>query len=321
MGFLGVEIFFVLSGYLIGGILLKEFSPGRKPTNSSLFTFWKRRWFRTLPNYYLFLVLNVVTWRWVGGEWPWESRNFFWFGQSLLSPHPIFFNVAWSLAVEEWFYLLFPLMLWLIVRAGASRDLAFGLSVTIFLVVPLALRWFVPSDGWDAGVRKVTFLRLDAIMFGIGLAYLKRNAPAGWRILKMAWPLGIIGVLAICGYLVKKPELTVASFFDRTLLLSVTPLSVALLFPRVLDMPSPVHRLAHPIRQISLWSYSMYLSHDWLGLLATGCFLAAGWSIHGMNAVLLSFLNLSGTLLVSALLYKYYEKPVMDLRDRAGVGS
>src|SRR5262245_16100295 len=66
LGHLGVELFFVLSGFLIGSILARQaeevqFSVGR---------FWARRWLRTLPNYYLFLAINIVLARWTEGTWP-----------------------------------------------------------------------------------------------------------------------------------------------------------------------------------------------------------------------------------------------------------
>src|SRR5262245_39179853 len=57
-GFLGVELFFVLSGFLIGGIILRTFP--EVPRLPTLGHFWIRRWFRTLPNYYLFLALNAL---------------------------------------------------------------------------------------------------------------------------------------------------------------------------------------------------------------------------------------------------------------------
>ncbi len=56
----GVDLFFVLSGFLIGTILLKEISTSKSFTFSQLTNFWKRRWFRTLPNYYLILLVNVI---------------------------------------------------------------------------------------------------------------------------------------------------------------------------------------------------------------------------------------------------------------------
>ena len=53
-----VDIFFVLSGFLIGGLLLKELNKSEKFKPSDLVQFWKRRWYRTLPNYYFILLLN-----------------------------------------------------------------------------------------------------------------------------------------------------------------------------------------------------------------------------------------------------------------------
>src|SRR6476620_5473362 len=55
----GVQLFFVLSGFLIGGILLKEVTQ-KKFNSKSLINFWKRRWLRTLPNYYLFLIIFII---------------------------------------------------------------------------------------------------------------------------------------------------------------------------------------------------------------------------------------------------------------------
>ena len=60
VGYLGVELFFVLSGYLIGSILIKLFSDNKKPIFKEIKQFWIRRWLRTLPNYYFVLLIKQV---------------------------------------------------------------------------------------------------------------------------------------------------------------------------------------------------------------------------------------------------------------------
>ena len=226
----GVELFFVLSGFLIGSILLKIFNAPDFQFHS-LLNFFKKRWLRTLPNYYLFLLLNLGAARWSDGNWPASGWNFFWFGQGLLTEHPKFFTVAWSLAVEEWFYLTFPLLLWMTLKAFRNREIAFWLSVAVFLFVPLAFRGWMTGRDWDDGLRKVAVLRLDAIMFGVILAYLRERRPARWHSLCSAWPLGIMGTAGLMIYLMAGHEMTVGSTFDRVFFFSATSLSLALLFP------------------------------------------------------------------------------------------
>src|SRR5579883_268892 len=83
LAFLGVELFFVLSGFLIGGILIAEFRDG----TFRLRQFWLRRWLRTLPNYFLFLALNIVLYRAMNGAWP-QFGLFLVFLQNFAWPHP-----------------------------------------------------------------------------------------------------------------------------------------------------------------------------------------------------------------------------------------
>src|SRR4051812_30333605 len=66
--FFGVDLFFVLSGFLIGGIVIRELENDRLNASAGLLTFWKRRWFRTLPNYYLFLLVNVALALWMSTD-------------------------------------------------------------------------------------------------------------------------------------------------------------------------------------------------------------------------------------------------------------
>ncbi|HKK11365.1 MAG TPA: acyltransferase, partial [Flavobacteriaceae bacterium] len=111
LGAIGVDLFFVLSGYLIGGILLNQVEKNR--TNfRDLFWFWKRRWFRTLPNYYLILLINITIVLIAGENLPNKLLLYFPFLQNFLGSHPDFFTEAWSLSIEEYSYLILPLSLY-----------------------------------------------------------------------------------------------------------------------------------------------------------------------------------------------------------------
>ena len=137
-GFGGVEMFFVLSGYLIGSILLRKIAASPQFDGGGLRRFWVRRWFRTLPLYYLVLGINFIWTAHKTGESVIDGR-YFYFWQGMAGDLPDFFVESWSLAVEEWFYLLFPLLLWGMARLTGNLQgkkiigvtLIFGLAVVI----------------------------------------------------------------------------------------------------------------------------------------------------------------------------------------------
>lgn len=114
----GVSLFFVLSGFLIGTILIKNFLKyGISLT--TLLNFWKRRWFRTLPNYYL-VILFVLTFNCFYKNIDISfadvlrrvtfTQNFYLLDENYYKKFP----EGWSLAIEEWFYLLIPSCLFII---------------------------------------------------------------------------------------------------------------------------------------------------------------------------------------------------------------
>jgi peptidoglycan/LPS O-acetylase OafA/YrhL len=160
----GVSVFFVLSGFLIGRILLKTLSKGTFSCND-LFNFWIRRWVRTVPNYYFVLCLIVVlTILFQEDNLKNLSFEYFIFSQNLFCSHPYFYPEAWSLTIEEWFYLLFPAFVALSIYSTRNIKWSFLLIMVLFFVIPLLMRiiYFESSigiDNLDANFRKIVFFR------------------------------------------------------------------------------------------------------------------------------------------------------------------
>src|SRR3954470_1290301 len=160
-GALGVEIFFVLSGYLIGGILLGAIKAnGNVVTPGLIGNFWYRRWMRTIPNYLLFLAVYALIER--PGFGVRRYAAYLLFAQNLRRPMPNFFIVSWSLTVEEWFYITLPVLIFVLYRVtGRQVRGAFLGAVAVLLLTPLAVRLYLaPGRQWDLWARKVVVMRL-----------------------------------------------------------------------------------------------------------------------------------------------------------------
>jgi peptidoglycan/LPS O-acetylase OafA/YrhL len=176
IGLFGVDLFFCLSGFLIGRILFAESTNWPIGHESGLFNFWYRRWMRTLPLYFFYLFVSLK-YDWRGETTLYAQRAYLLFAQNLMWPMPDFFHLAWSLAVEEWFYLMFPLVLLFIIGLGQHNRRAAVITIGIFILVPFLFRAYLPShivglNGINEGLRHVVVFRLDAIGFGMLMAYL-----------------------------------------------------------------------------------------------------------------------------------------------------
>ncbi len=185
----GVSIFFVLSGFLIGRIIIKNLL-SEDLSFSQLRSFWIRRWFRTLPNYFLVLiVLTFIAFFEAKDIRVSEHGSYFVFLQNFAYPHPAFFPEAWSLSVEEWFYLLFPLLLFGLIKLGMMKPINgfLWLAILVFLLCHLyryqqLQQYNVNSfELWDDHLRKQVASRLDSIMVGVMAAWFALKRSKFWK--------------------------------------------------------------------------------------------------------------------------------------------
>ncbi len=322
IGFIdGVELFFVLSGFLIGGILIKLFQNTKPLGVKTLWNFWIRRWFRTLPNYYLILLINIlfVYYGVIVEDFSRFDWKYFLFVQNFYQPAYGFFWESWSLSIEEWFYLLFPIILasiYLITkRLKVPKKRVFLYAISIFLLAPFLLRFFIASkfelDEFWLGVKvhKVVIYRLDGIALGLLAAYIKYWHPNFWfKSRNISFVLGIILSYSII-YSSWEPNAFSTKVFN-TILQSI---GCFLLLPKFDSIKSAPPVITKVVTHISLISYSMYL----INLALVSEVIRDNFPPHDSATAWATYL-LYWTLVVviSTLLYKYYEKPIMDLRDR-----
>jgi peptidoglycan/LPS O-acetylase OafA/YrhL len=326
LGLLGVELFFVLSGFLIGSILIREYMRSTVYNVQSIKTFWIKRWSRTLPNYYFILGLNILLFSRTAFDW-----HFLFFTQNLSTPHPVFFPEAWSLAVEEWFYLTLPLVLLLMTRLlkGVAKQRILKTTCLVYLAIFTTIRIinaYHPSFGdlgQDAGIRKIIVFRLDAIIYGVIIAYFNYFHAALLKQSKVKNTLFFIGisstfVLVVLSYWGYDPRLNyynnspIFRFLSDAFLYSLLPMSLSFVLPFALFMNAPpvyLSRLNKAITHISLISYSMYLIHYSLVL---AFFQKLHTSSMG-SAFALYCAYWCITISVSTVIYYFYEKPTIHL--------
>ena len=311
-GWMGVDLFFVLSGYLIGSQWLKPLSEGRP---AAFGRFYARRLMRTVPAYLAVLGIYFA-WpsaREAAGIQPlWQfltyTVNFLIDYQQNQA-----FSHVWSLCVEEHFYLVFPLLAWWLVRRGsANAVVAAGLFVLFGGMALRAWLWLHMGDRpFVEVIYYPTWNRLDGLLAGVVLATLQIYRPAFWNSLQSKANLLLLAGLAVTGA-------AIAVFQDRAgLLASVIgyPLlswGLALVVAACVSPACLLSRRLPGAGWLALISYSLYLSHK-LVFHAVQGWLATHPQVHGVAAFAL---YAAFTLAGGALLHYTVEGPFLRLRDR-----
>jgi peptidoglycan/LPS O-acetylase OafA/YrhL len=184
-GWIGVDLFFVLSGYLIGGQLLAPLSRGQR---INLARFFARRALRIMPAYFVILAIYIFlpSWREYPEMYPWWK--FLLSIQNIGLHGGTAFSHAWSLAVEDQFYLTLPLILLFVNRWPRAAIIL----PCVILIGGILLRTFLayqhPSAesgvafrDYQAWIYYPTWTRLDPLVFGVALAAIEKFRPQSWK--------------------------------------------------------------------------------------------------------------------------------------------
>lgn len=319
----GVTLFFVLSGFLIGGILIRSFEAGI--TSSGLLRFWRHRWLRTLPAYYCILFLLILHRIYANSaEGPGQYLRYIFFVQNIDDGNLYFFGESWSLSVEEWFYLLTPLFIWLSVRLTKMEiKTTFLFWICFILLASLLLREmrianlsFPSYDHWSNAIRKPIIMRMDSIMIGVAGAWVFHYYPLVWKKYTRLYVAGLLMIgLCTLSYIVY--GFNRVTIHARLLLESFGTL---LLLPFLSQLKTGRGYVFRILTFISLISYSMYLVNfspfnEWvlprlpkIGIVLDGNSLS--------DSLLLILIFLVWTFSAALLLHRLVERPFMHMRKR-----
>lgn len=322
-GFWGVELFFVLSGFLIGSILYTIFV-NENFTLKAVFHFLKRRWFRTLPNYYLVLLLNILIAYFLGFSIE-NIGSYFLFLQNFASKSPAFFPESWSLSIEEFTYLLLPFSLFFVGLSKVKNKSKVFLFVVVALILVFWLNKFYYHSKhtisnlleWNLNLKSVLIYRIDAILMGVLAAWISLNFSEFWKKSKTIFAFIGFGILFFLMFGILPLDLTIEqnSFFWNVLYLPITSITFAFLLPFFSNWKTFTNPILYPIELISKISYSIYLLHYSIILLLLKTYFDTSQMLD-FERHLFTLVYLFITFLSSYLLYRFYEKPIMNWRDK-----
>jgi peptidoglycan/LPS O-acetylase OafA/YrhL len=314
IGQTGVDLFFVLSGFLITGILFDT-----KHAQHYFRNFYGRRTLRIFPLYYGVLVMGLIVIPRILGTgpaalgihplWLWTYTTNL---PMALGAETTWFGHFWTLAIEEQFYLVWPA----VVLAFERRTL---MHVCAGCVVAAALFRLIAES---AGISSFsfTFCRMDSLTLGAWLALAARG-PRGVR----GWQTPA-RVVFLASVVLLAPLYVVASGSGAPWLQVIKFSAVAVGFGALLSLAITAERRswtgrlfhARPLRGLGRYSYGLYVYHPFLISLAAAQFSTDRLVAHGWSAAAALWLRVGSVLLLSFaaawLSWQLYERPVLSLK-------
>lgn len=297
-GWAGVDLFFVLSGFLVSGLIFREID---HTGGFDLKRFFIRRVFRLWPALYFFLFAMALS-----GITPISS--FFWqiaFHLQNYIPTQSATHL-WSLAVEEHFYILFSLCIYFFLWAQLGIGSMPVITIAI-IVGTLVLRIIGLSNGAEpVELQTMTHFRLDGISAGVLLSYLSHHKPAIYHHLLRQT---LLWLLVLCGSLIFLTLVPKSSPLGSTVGYSISALAsvAALLLIQFCRIPKWIYLFARMIAFLGLVSYPLYLWH----VPVTRIVERFNILPHGMDLFLAYTLSIGLAFMVTFLI----ERPMMRLRD------
>lgn len=311
LAYLGVDIFFALSGFLIGGILIEMCNKQTEIlTLSQSFLFLIRRWFRTVPLYLIVLLGNFIIGKYILKNVDSLSWKYFFWVQSFSNFPPSFFGESWSLCIEEWFYFTFATGLSLFTMFSYKWRTTLSTKIfwfTVFYIILITALRIIFSK-YDYKEFNITIFRLDAIVYGVLAALVNKFYKP--TLTKSYW-IGIGGIiLSALGILLFLSRAKIGNYYILYYNISGLGFAITVFYFKLMNDWFKKNLQGKIITFISNISYSVYL----LNLLVISI-MSDLFKYHSENYFLL-ILSLSGTILLSYFTYKFIETPFLSFRNK-----
>jgi peptidoglycan/LPS O-acetylase OafA/YrhL len=299
-GWIGVDVFFVLSGYLITSILLHEL---RETGKISFYNFYARRALRLVPALAIVVIFQLVrsvfsqngheireatlvsvfyieNWNMIYGWWPID-----------------YMGTTWSLSVEEQFYLLWPLTLVFIVN---KRPLVWIVAAVTVMTLAELLFWRGGGAATEHTLQFSLGIRPVGLLIGIAIAFLPISR---WRMPPLMAPAMLLAI----GLIALTADRSAFVFLSAPLAVSLA--TAILIICTNQSGPVTATLSATPIRYIGKISYGLYLYHVPIFLLAEEHKVRLPFYLYGVGILVLVFAT-------ATLSYEFVEKPILGFKGR-----
>ncbi|WP_338792211.1 acyltransferase [Bernardetia sp. Wsw4-3y2] len=301
VGVSGIDLFCVLSGFLIGSLYWHE---QKKYGNVQIWRFIGRRGYRTIPIYYIFLFVAYLGVYFIRGEsFSWQHLFFLQNYQESIS----FYAISWSLCVEEHFYLVMPFLTLLILKLPRKIS---PLIILILLVIPLLARMLsyptTPISGFGYYFT-ATHFRYEGLLIGVIISYIISYKKTFFDFL-IPYAYLIYALTFILVSLFYFVDNTYKYYFSITLNSYMYALS---LIVAVRSAPIPIATSSF-VYKVAVSSYSTYLVHSFVLQFYLYVFNKLGFDFIWLE-IPIAFVT---SFIVGYAIYKLLEKPIIKLRNK-----
>ena len=303
-GFFGVELFFVLSGYLMGVVAIRDFSSGINLL--TLKAYYTKRVMRVVPAYYAAVILlGVAAWT-LHSPGPTYRHFIFFYSPTEAEP---FFPIGWTLSVQMLFYLIVPFLFL------PQKRLAL-VTAGILTFYAARLLYALYGGGEFEMLHRLPGLRIDGLLVGLLVAVIGHEVPALFRIFTTRFSTIFLAILVMIPAYIMADQfvnhIEIRTHWSPALWANFflwIPLAIALMLPGLEKHLSAPPLIAKIVMLLSIGSYGFYLVHQDIFALTRKTELIG-------NAPWGPFIGVPLAFICAYLLYRSVEKPFMQRRKK-----